>query len=488
MSGVSLSDLRVSVQIPQSAIEADPRIAERPTSCSTATAVAAVAASKVTVFPYADPATHTFTVRLDLPGEDTGLYPGMTVKVAFATGEAERLLVPATRTGPARRTAVGLYVVDEHGVSLRQVRTGHASWRSRRDTRRPRRGRTIRRRSRSRGAMARRRQRARSSAVSEPRLGFSGRIARAFQSSPLTPVLALAAILLGIAATADHAARGRAADRRDHGQRDRAVSPAPMCATSRIWSPFRSSRSSPRSKASSTSIRSSRPGVAVAHRRIRGRRAATDRDRAPLQPGLPEPGFRAAGTRRRPAADPADGHRRRAGHGADPVERRRGPGAGPAGRSRAHAGNRTQAHSRHARRLHDRRARTRGRRSNSMRPGWPPTACRSPTCPPRCSAANAVTQAGDRIDADRDIPVTAGTFLANAADVAALVIGLKNGQPVFLSDVADIQPGADLPDDAMSGSARRPARPGPASRQRAGGDPRHRQEARQQRGRHHAAR
>ena len=32
-------------------------------------------------------------------------------------------------------------------------------------------------------------------------LGFSGRIARAFQSSPLTPVLAIAAILLGIAAT-----------------------------------------------------------------------------------------------------------------------------------------------------------------------------------------------------------------------------------------------------------------------------------------------
>ncbi|MFZ1223855.1 MAG: efflux RND transporter permease subunit, partial [Dokdonella sp.] len=31
--------------------------------------------------------------------------------------------------------------------------------------------------------------------------GFSGRIARAFQDSPLTPVLAIAAILLGIAAT-----------------------------------------------------------------------------------------------------------------------------------------------------------------------------------------------------------------------------------------------------------------------------------------------
>lgn len=61
-------------------------------------------------------------------------------------------------------------------------------------------------------------------------------------------------------------------------------------------------------------------------------------------------------------------------------------------------------------------------------------------------AANTVTQAGERIVDNRTLPVTAGSFLASAADVSALVIGLKNGQPVFLSDVAHIRPGADLPD------------------------------------------
>ena len=60
-------------------------------------------------------------------------------------------------------------------------------------------------------------------------------------------------------------------------------------------------------------------------------------------------------------------------------------------------------------------------------------------------AANTVVQAGDRVAADRDVPVTAGSFLADADDVATLVIGLKNGQPVFLSDVAKISAGADLP-------------------------------------------
>ncbi|KZC15382.1 multidrug transporter AcrB [Rhodanobacter sp. FW510-R12] len=61
-------------------------------------------------------------------------------------------------------------------------------------------------------------------------------------------------------------------------------------------------------------------------------------------------------------------------------------------------------------------------------------------------AANAVSQAGDRVGGERDVPVTAGRFLADAAEVSQLVIGLKNGQPVFLSDVATIRQGADLPD------------------------------------------
>jgi multidrug efflux pump subunit AcrB len=60
-------------------------------------------------------------------------------------------------------------------------------------------------------------------------------------------------------------------------------------------------------------------------------------------------------------------------------------------------------------------------------------------------AANMVTQAGAQIAGNRDVPVTAGTFLADADEVAHLVIGLKNGEPVFLSDVAKIKRGADLP-------------------------------------------
>ena len=58
-------------------------------------------------------------------------------------------------------------------------------------------------------------------------------------------------------------------------------------------------------------------------------------------------------------------------------------------------------------------------------------------------AANAVRQLGERVGGDGAVPVTAGSFLADADAVAGLVIGLKDGKPVLLSDVADVRAGGD---------------------------------------------
>ena len=58
-------------------------------------------------------------------------------------------------------------------------------------------------------------------------------------------------------------------------------------------------------------------------------------------------------------------------------------------------------------------------------------------------AANAVRQLGERVGSDGAVPVTAGSFLADADAVAGLVIGLKDGKPVLLSDVADVRSGGD---------------------------------------------
>jgi multidrug efflux pump subunit AcrB len=61
-------------------------------------------------------------------------------------------------------------------------------------------------------------------------------------------------------------------------------------------------------------------------------------------------------------------------------------------------------------------------------------------------ASNTVAQAGAVVSANTEVPVTAGTFLANAGDVAELVIGDRNGKPVYLDDVAEVVAGPDQPE------------------------------------------
>jgi multidrug efflux pump subunit AcrB len=61
-------------------------------------------------------------------------------------------------------------------------------------------------------------------------------------------------------------------------------------------------------------------------------------------------------------------------------------------------------------------------------------------------AANLVQHAGTVVGEDRVTVVDAGRFLADRDDVAAIVVGARDGKPVFLEDVASIVAGADEPD------------------------------------------
>lgn len=85
-------------------------------------------------------------------------------------------------------------------------------------------------------------------APQEAALGVSGRLARAFQTNPLTPVLALAALLLGLVAV-------MITPREEEPQTDVRwpTSSCPSRARRRTmsnrWSAYRCSRSSPRSRA-----------------------------------------------------------------------------------------------------------------------------------------------------------------------------------------------------------------------------------------------
>jgi multidrug efflux pump subunit AcrB len=77
-------------------------------------------------------------------------------------------------------------------------------------------------------------------------------------------------------------------------------------------------------------------------------------------------------------------------------------------------------------------------------------------------AANVAAHAGDMVAEDRAVPLTAGTLLADAEEVANLVIGLAGGEPVYLSDVAAVRGGADLPARYVWHGAP-PHQPGPAT-------------------------
>jgi RND family efflux transporter MFP subunit len=129
MSGISLDELRVTVDVPQSVIPA----VRGDTDASRRAWVylpdgTRVESSRLTIFPFADPGSNTFKVRVELPpGEgasDRALFPGMYVKTSFVVGEKSELTVP--RSAVVQRSEVtGVYVIGEGDhIHFRQIRLG----------------------------------------------------------------------------------------------------------------------------------------------------------------------------------------------------------------------------------------------------------------------------------------------------------------------------------------------------------------------------
>ena len=81
------------------------------------------------------------------------------------------------------------------------------------------------------------------------------------------------------------------------------------------------------------------------------------------------------------------------------------------------------------------------------------------------AAAGQAGQAGALVGNDRFTPVQAGTFLAGSAEVATLVVAVRDGRPIYLQDVADIARGPDSPTSIVwhgAGPATGPAGAGEA--------------------------
>lgn len=121
MTGFSLDELRVETTIPQDMIAAA-RSAARVQVLHDGQSIAS---DKLTIFPFADAASHGFRVRVGLPGGSNGLAPGMFVKVAFPVATQMRLVVPCTAV-VQRDEVTGVYVLprDSAAPAFRYVRLG----------------------------------------------------------------------------------------------------------------------------------------------------------------------------------------------------------------------------------------------------------------------------------------------------------------------------------------------------------------------------
>jgi RND family efflux transporter MFP subunit len=126
MTGFDPSTLRVVATLPQAQVPAVQATGRARVEVPSAGRWMEV--TEMTVMPAADPRTHTTRVRLELPADVRGVYPGAYARAHFVVGSAPRLLVP--RAAVFRRSELtAVYVLGEDGSPrprLRQIRVGSA--------------------------------------------------------------------------------------------------------------------------------------------------------------------------------------------------------------------------------------------------------------------------------------------------------------------------------------------------------------------------
>lgn len=125
MTGFDPSEMRVIVSVPQYKL-AD--IGRRPEARVEVPSLQRwIDAAAVSVQPLADARTHSTQVRVNLPANEQGIYPGMFVRTHFTIGKAKKLVIPVAAV-LRRSEVVAVYVIGDKGVAkLRQVRLGDTS-------------------------------------------------------------------------------------------------------------------------------------------------------------------------------------------------------------------------------------------------------------------------------------------------------------------------------------------------------------------------
>ena len=121
-TGMSLEYLRVVADVPQKDIDNIRQHKSAIIELSDGNEIS-ISNDALTFFGYADPKTSTFKIRVNLPANTEGLYPGMYLRTSFVVGKKTSLVIP--QSSLVKRGEVNaVYVQNEHRISLRQIRPG----------------------------------------------------------------------------------------------------------------------------------------------------------------------------------------------------------------------------------------------------------------------------------------------------------------------------------------------------------------------------
>lgn len=119
MTGLSLNKLRAVAHLPQRFItQVSPQ-----TQLKVTHQEKTLASTKVTVFPFADSNSHSFKIRADIDAQNTGLFPGMWVKLNIPSGEKSAIRIPESAIVYKGETSY-VYIKKQGQFLLRQVRLG----------------------------------------------------------------------------------------------------------------------------------------------------------------------------------------------------------------------------------------------------------------------------------------------------------------------------------------------------------------------------
>jgi RND family efflux transporter MFP subunit len=121
LSGLSLEQLRVVVDLPQKYAELARM--ERQSQVTLADG-RVLETGEMTFYPYADPQTHTFRLRMRLSEPNGSLFPGMLVKVSVPVASRETLWIPFSSLIQRSELRAVFVLNDQDQPRLRQVRTG----------------------------------------------------------------------------------------------------------------------------------------------------------------------------------------------------------------------------------------------------------------------------------------------------------------------------------------------------------------------------